>query len=111
MSITNDQIGSDMEFSDQHSVEELTLIKGTFTPSEAKEVLMELINSKLSFHNKKNLRSYELTGSEDRDSQQRILDLEKMRKQLLMVLKNADDDGMSVGIETQIHIEFLDGSE
>jgi hypothetical protein len=92
------------------SLEDLLLIKGKFTPPEAREVLMSLIRSKISFHKKKNLQSYEYYGEEDRDSKQRVEELEKMRKKLLMMFKNADEDGVSIKIESQIDIQFLDDS-
>ncbi|MDZ7682663.1 MAG: hypothetical protein U5J63_13360 [Fodinibius sp.] len=111
MNNTNDQIGSEIEFSDPSSLEELPLIKGTFAPSEAKEVLMSLINSKISFHNMKNLRSYEHNGSQDQESKQRTKELKKTRKHLLTILENAENDGNSVRIESQIKIEFCDGSK
>jgi hypothetical protein len=93
------------------SLEDLLLIKGNFTPSEAREVLMSLIRSKISFHKKKNLRSYEHNGSEDHESKERIEELEKMRKQLLMILENADRDGISIKMESDLTIEFLESPE
>ncbi|MDZ7716384.1 MAG: hypothetical protein U5J95_09255 [Balneolaceae bacterium] len=110
MSNTNEQINIEAEFSDQLPTEDLILVEGTFTPSEAKEVLMSLINSKISFHNLKNLRSYERSGSEDKESKKRITELEKMRKKLLTILKDTDKNGVSVKIESQINIEFLNHS-
>ncbi|MDZ7720408.1 MAG: hypothetical protein U5K72_16450 [Balneolaceae bacterium] len=111
MSNRNDQITSEIEFSDHSSIKDLTLIKGTFTPSEAQEMLMSLISSKISFHNIKNLRSYEYNGSEEQESKQRIGELEKMREKLLIHLKNADKNGMSVKVESQIKIEFFENSK
>ena len=80
--VTN-QNGSEIKLSDSPSTEDFTLIKGTFTPTEAKEVLMSLISSKISFHNIKNLRSYGLNGKEDQYSKQKIKRLKKVRNKLL----------------------------
>lgn len=110
MSNTETQAGYMDIDTDHLSLEDLLLIKGTFTAQEAKEVLMSLIRSKISFHKKKNLQSYERHGKEDLESKQRIEELEKMRKQLLLILKNADEDGISIKLESEINIRFLDNS-
>ncbi|MDZ7660580.1 hypothetical protein [Fodinibius sp.] len=108
---TNNQHDSEVEFSNYSSLENLTLIKGTFTPSEAKEVLVSLISSKISFHNKKNLRSYELNGKENQESKNRIKEFKKIRSKLLKIFENIDDSEMSIKIDSQISIEFQDNSE
>ncbi|WP_441000209.1 hypothetical protein [Fodinibius sp. SL11] len=103
--VTN-QNGSEIKLSDSPSTEDFTLIKGTFTPTEAKEVLMSLISSKISFHNIKNLRSYELNGKEDQDSKKKIKRLKKVRNKLLKVFENIDDSDVSVNMDSQVNIEF-----
>lgn len=110
MNNSEKQIETKGAFTDQLSLEDLLLIKGTFTPNEAREVLMSLVRSKISFHKKKNLQSYEHHGKEDLESKQRIEELEKMREKLLKIFKNADEEGVSIKIESQIDIQFMDNS-
>lgn len=111
MSTTNNQISSKKRNADNRSLEQLRLVKGTFTPSEAKEVLMNLIGSKISFHKKKNLRSYEHHGREDRGSKQRIEELETVREQLLQMLEQAEENSASIKIESEINIELSEDSK
>lgn len=106
MSTMEKEIANEKKHPQKHSFEDLLLIKGTFTPQEAKEVLMNLISSKISFHRKKNLRSFEHYGKEDNASKQRIAELRKMRKKLKTVLNNANEDGKTIKMKSQINIEM-----
>jgi hypothetical protein len=54
---------------------EIKLIDGDFTPSEAKALLLNMLNYKLNFHNIKKLSSYERYGKEDEFSLNRIKEL------------------------------------
>lgn len=61
----------------------LKLIDGTFSASEAREVLMNLINSKIQFHNLKNFSSEERFGHLNVDSLNRIEELKDASEAIL----------------------------
>lgn len=82
-----------------------TLVKGSYSPDDAKEILMNLIQSKIQFHNIRKLSSFEKSGSRDETSEDRISDLKEARKEILDMLKSSDEKGISnVSINSTIHI-------
>ena len=82
-----------------------TLVKGSYSPDDAKEILMNLIQSKIQFHNIRKLSSFEKSGSRDEKSEDRISDLKETRKEILEILKSSDEKGISnVIINSTIHI-------
>ncbi|NGP75070.1 hypothetical protein G3570_00380 [Balneolaceae bacterium YR4-1] len=83
------------------------LVKGEFTTAEAREVLTNLINSKLRFHSKKNLQAYEQSGKTDPNSESRIQELKQLRKQLLEDLNEAREEDCMVELQASINLKFL----
>ncbi len=72
---------------------EFKLIDNTYNPEEAKEVLLELIKSKIKFLNHKIFSSYERFGSESTDLEKRILELSEDRERLMkqfMAIENSE---------------------
>ena len=92
------------------SLQEFLLINGQFTAEEAKEILTCLISSKLSFHNKKNLRSIEHTGQIDHKAKKRIKELEKMRLEILKLVEKGEESGFTLNIYSDINIKLVQGS-
>ncbi len=87
--------------------ETIVLIKGTFTPSEARDLLLDLLNSKINFHNRKDFSSRERFGKPDADSQQRLKHLmESLNKvkSLFSELINEDNEQKSVTLKSTIEI-------
>ncbi len=82
----------------------LSLVKGTFTAEEAREILMALIQSKLKFHNLKNLRSYEQSGKADPTSENRIQELEEVREDVLELIKHATKTDQQLQIDSKVNI-------
>ena len=95
---------------DLESVHEFKLITGQFTPEEAKELLMCLINDKLSFHSKKNLRSIEHTGQVNHQSEKRIEELEEMRLAVLDLINKIERSGQNVKVYSDLRIEVIPDS-
>lgn len=86
----------------------LDLVKGMFTAEEAREVLMSLISSKLRFHSKKNQHAYEKTGQTDPKSEERILELKQLRKQIVAELREAEQKGLMVDVNANIQLSFME---
>lgn len=85
-----------------------SLVDNTFNSDEAREVLMSLIKSKLTFHNLKNLRSFEQTGEANYKSEERIEQLEEMREEILDLLMYAGKTGQKLKINSQINVELVE---
>ena len=63
--------------------EPIKLIEGKFSPEDAKEVLLELINHKINFHSLKNFSSEERFSQTIEGSKKRIEYLKEAKRKLL----------------------------
>lgn len=91
------------------NTETIDLIKGTFTPNEAQEILLQLLDSKITFHNIKNWSSRERFGKPDADSEQRLKYLRKSRdkvKKLVSKLIKSGNGEKTVTINSIIEINI-----
>ncbi len=82
------------------------LIKGEFNPDEANEVLMKLINDKISFHQTHNWSRREL-GESDAAGRKRIEQLTQTRAELAELLKAAGAASQRLTINCTIEISLL----
>jgi hypothetical protein len=87
--------------------ENIELIKGTFTPDEAREILLQLLDSKIKFHNLKNWSSRERFGKPDADSEARLRHLKESRKKVeTIILKSiSEDKTMIINSSIEINVE------
>jgi len=86
--------------------ETIELIKGTFTPDEAREILLQLLNSKINFHNLKNWSSRERFGKPNADSEQRLIKLEESRKKVERLISTSINEKKSLIINSSIEINI-----
>ena len=87
--------------------ETINLIKGIFTPVEAQELLLDLLNSKINFHHKKDFSSRERFGKPDAGSEQKLKYLTESRNKvrtLLSKLISEDNEEKSVILNSTIEI-------
>jgi len=87
-----------------NTTENVTLINGVFTPQEAREVLLTLLNHKINFHRLRNFSSEERFGKKDEASTKRLKELDESRKQVLSLLADAESAGYKLEIESMINI-------
>lgn len=80
------------------------LIEGVFTPAEAKEILLNLLNHKLNFHNMKNFSVAERFGTPHAASVKRIEELKKAKEEVLSIVMEAEKNENNLTIESGIHI-------
>lgn len=85
--------------------ENVTLINGVFTPDEAKEVLLTLLNHKINFHRMRNFSAEERFGKPDPVSTKRLTELYESRKQVLSLLEEAASAGYKLEIESLVNIK------
>ena len=83
------------------------VIKGEFTPAEAKEIIGYLIRKKIQFHQGKNFSKEIRQGISDEHSIARIQQLRKMRNEIHELIANAENDGKTLKVNAVINIETL----
>ena len=86
---------------------ELILIEGTFSPEDAREVLMNAYTSKINFHNLKNLTSFEMVGKEVELAVKRITELKSVLSQVRELIAEAKEKDMKLVIHSTISIKGL----
>lgn len=84
--------------------ESIDLVRGTFTPSDAREILFQLLDSKINFHNLKNLSSRERFGKPDFDSEKRLEQLRESRKRVETIVSRSAEERRSVSISSSIEL-------
>ncbi len=83
-----------------------TLISGEFFPDEASQLLMTLIEDKISFHQRNNWSRRERFGEVDAASTRRISELRQTKEDLARVVEEAAAAGMKLSISGNIEIAF-----
>ncbi|MFM6926550.1 MAG: hypothetical protein ACKOU7_13670 [Ferruginibacter sp.] len=84
--------------------EKLIPIEGIFSPDEAKEILMNMIKSKINFHNIKNWSSNERFGKDDETAKRRIPELKKDLEKLETILAEAKTLNKKLIVDSEINI-------
>jgi hypothetical protein len=86
----------------------LTLIDGTFSHLEAKEILSGIIASKINFHNIKNWSSQERFGKDDEIAQKTISALRDEMKKIQEILLDAKVSNKKLLVRSEVNIFLLD---
>ena len=87
-----------------NEISSVDLIKGTFDPENANELLMNLLASKIEFHERRNWGLKERLGKRDPISDLRIRELKETKEALTNLLRTADTNGHQLRIEAKITI-------
>ncbi len=85
----------------------IKLIKGVFSPEDSKEILNNLYNSKISFHNMKNFSSNERLGQPDKLSVKRLPELKEAIKNIAVILNTAVEKNFKVKLNSVVEIELV----
>lgn len=86
--------------------ESVNFINGTFTPTDAREILLAVFRSKINFHNLRNWSSEERFGKPDLDSTKRLVALKETKAFLEELIKKADEEGRKLTVESTINISL-----
>lgn len=86
--------------------ETIELIKGSFSPDEAKEILLQMLNNKMKFHKLKNWSSQERFGKPDAFSEERLKSLEESRKKVEKLLSESTGGERTIIINSTIEINI-----
>lgn len=82
------------------------LIKGTFDPKEALEIIEHLFNEKINFHEIKNFSSVIRFGEENKSSISRMEELRKSKEVVKSIIKNAEEQGKSLTIQSLVSVKI-----
>ena len=82
----------------------LNLISGKYTPSEANEVLLKLVDIKINFHKIKNLKSQINFEMPDAGSDARIRELMDIRAQIVSLIQEAVESNSDVAVESILNV-------
>ena len=80
------------------------LINGVFYPEEASQLLLTLIEDKISFHKRNDWSRRERFGEIDRSSVQRVKELRQTKADLAALIAEAAAAGMKLTISGNIEI-------
>lgn len=93
--------------SDQSEKSSYRLISGSFSPADAREVLMVVIDDKINFHRRKNWSRRERFGEVDAAGVKRIDELLHTRADLSQLIEDAAAAGMTLRINCDIDIQLV----
>jgi hypothetical protein len=85
----------------------INLIDGEFSPEDAKEILIDLINKKIQFHSLKSHENWERFGQVDDFSIGRIQALESAREKIIDMSKFSFPNDYKLKIKSTIEIDGL----
>lgn len=88
-------------------IQTIELIKSNYHPEEALEVLGNLIQEKIAYHNKKTLRHKEMFGTLDLEAEKRLVELQAIKKNLIEALKQLDPSTI-LHINSHVSISIID---
>lgn len=84
------------------------LIAGVFTPTDAKEILISLIDDKIRFHNLKILSHQEKYGVDDSGHVKRLNQLIKTKSQIQKLIETFEKKNKSLTINSTILIDAIE---
>jgi len=87
----------------------IQLVDGTFTPTEASDVMTALINEKINFHKIQRLKIWEENHSSRTNTlNNRIDELEKEKMTARAIIEQARKNGKNVTINGVLEIKYVD---
>jgi hypothetical protein len=86
----------------------LTLIDGTFSHFEAKEILLGLFAKKINFHQIKNWSSRERFGKDDEIAQESISSLQTEVQKIQEILLSAKVNNKKLMVRSEVNIFLSD---
>lgn len=87
--------------------ENIKLIDGLYSPEKAKEILINVINSKIQFHALQSFISWEKDGFKNVEIHKRLLELKESRENITKLFDNMDNTINNVQMKASIDIKFI----
>lgn len=91
----------------QTTTNQFELIKGEFSPEDAKEIISHLIQEKINFHNNRSFSQILRSGNGCEWSLTRIEELKESKEAIKVLLDTAKEEGKSLKIKSNIIIEIV----
>lgn len=88
-----------------NNTEPIRLIDGTFTAEEAREILLNLFNYKINFHELKNFSSWERNGMSHPHSSVRLPELKADRERITAMISEAMASGDELIVLSTVSIQ------
>ncbi|MEI7509536.1 MAG: hypothetical protein WCJ62_08730 [Flavobacterium sp.] len=86
------------------SEHEFKLIEGVFQPEEAQKLLMEMINTKINFHNLDAFSNHIRFNTSISNSKARVTELNKTSEKLKDLMEYAKENNLELEIKSNISI-------
>ncbi len=83
------------------------LIDGSFTASEATQILLSLVKSKIDFHNLEKLSNEERFGQDIAQSERRLTELRQLHETLRSACQSAAEKGQRVEVKGWIEMNLV----
>lgn len=87
------------------ALEKMYLINGSFTATDARQILLEMLHNKINFHNKQIQRIQEQTGGDTIYSENRIDELFDTTEKIKEILLEAESNNQLIHIECPILLQ------
>ncbi|MEX0316264.1 MAG: hypothetical protein AB3N18_18935 [Allomuricauda sp.] len=87
--------------------ESFLLVEGMFSPAEAADVLLSLINDKVKFHTVQLLNLNESNGEDSLNSKNRIQQLKQAKQEITETILEARNQGNLLKIHSTIEISII----
>lgn len=88
--------------------EKYPIIKGEFLPSEARSILMNILNNKIKFHEMRNFSSVEMHGHKDQNAENSIVRLKNISEQVEAILNDAELKNKKLSILAELNIQVIE---
>lgn len=90
------------------NIQQLTLIDGTFAPSEAGKLLSDLISRKINYHQLEMFSNEERFGKDISNSKKRIEALKRTKDELKTIVEYAIKNQYKLQVNSFIDIKFVE---
>ena len=87
------------------------LVEGTFSPEDAREVLLELVNNKIRYHNFEIFSKMERTGETPVHSIKRKAELLQTYEELRSLVDLTEREGFDLQVRSAIEVTLLERSD
>ena len=85
----------------------VTLIDGTFSVAEAKDVLINMFTMKINFHQQKNVSHIERFGKPDEAAKEKVAFLKSELAKLETLIEHAGNNNATLKVTSAIHIDYI----
>ncbi len=89
-------------------MDKFTLLDSTYSPKEAKEVILTLIGDKMRFLNMLCLRTREMYSGDTSHLEERIEELKRNKEELQLILDEATEKGMDISLQSEISVKLVE---